>query len=422
MLKRALEPIKWVVFYWVNRFADAISNGASRPKTTIVNYQDAETYNWVFCSTLGEVNACKPFIERVYQQSKQMVLLTDRYCYAESYQKYFPNAIIVELNGTVDEPRVLMAKMPPQALYVCEIPCSPHDAPCRLSYSLIRSVRKHTPAIYLINGWLYGYEPASRADSLERLFFNQDYIELFTKLTVQTDDVKDVLVSKGITPEKIIVSGNMKFDETGNMRAQTLDTKSDEIISQLSASNRLVLTAGCLANIEEINRLLFSAKEWQNKHQKLLIILAPRHPENTHFMANLEQALSDSGLHYEYKTKVASPNLNHVQLLVLDTIGELKAYFNAADLCYMGQNHNLLEPLSFSKKTITTLGWEATYPSYPVYQILKQHNLIHVCQPDGLTDLIDGFLVTGDFAGPDTAVLKNLKGATECNLREIPIH
>ena len=60
MLKRALEPIKWVVFYWVNRFADAISNGASRPKTAIVNYQDAETYNWVFC--LSERDRIKNFI------------------------------------------------------------------------------------------------------------------------------------------------------------------------------------------------------------------------------------------------------------------------------------------------------------------------------------------------------------------------
>lgn len=379
-MHKLLEKIKWSIFYALNYLNNLTAEHSDNTvENRIYNYSAAAEYLWVFCSTIGELNACRPFIDYLSKKPQQLVLLTDRDCYKKSYLKHYPDAIVVELTGEIDDCKYLCKNLQPSLLVVCEIPCALHDAPCRFSYSLLRAIKNTNKPAYLINGWLYGYKPASRMDTIEKKLFDRDYIASFDKITVQTEHVRDSLIAKGADPDKISVTGNMKFDSIINERPIVHDAETTDIIDSLINTKKPVFVAGCITDLSEFSQLLGLFNNLKNKHQDLIAVFAPRHPENQVLMKNINSILIESELTFRYKSKMESAGIENIDLIILDTIGELKAFFYSGDLCYMGKNHNILEPLSFCKPVFTINGWESTYPSYPVYQVAAEKELIYCC-------------------------------------------
>ena len=138
MIGTAFENVKWGAFVLFDLINSALAHRRqSTHPPTIHNHSTAEHYNWVFCSTIGELNACRPFIDHINRLPGTLVFLTDRHTYKDSYHHLYPDAIIVELTGALSDHRHLIKLIPPRFLVVCEIPCALHDAPCRLSYGLL---------------------------------------------------------------------------------------------------------------------------------------------------------------------------------------------------------------------------------------------------------------------------------------------
>src|SRR6266852_5992653 len=67
----------------------------------------------------------------------------------------------------------LAAAVRPALLIVAEIPSRLSDAPCRFPFAFAYEAKRAGAAVCLINGWLYGEEPASRIDRLERSWFRR---------------------------------------------------------------------------------------------------------------------------------------------------------------------------------------------------------------------------------------------------------
>jgi tetraacyldisaccharide 4'-kinase len=90
------------------------------------------------------------------------------------------------------------------------------------------------------------------------------------------------------------------------------------------------------------------------KRPGLLLILAPRRPER--FDAAAEK-LTRAGIPFARRTALASAP-SDARVLLLDSIGELAALFECADVVFMGGTlasrggHNILEPAYFSKPVI----------------------------------------------------------------------
>lgn len=416
-MQKLIEKAKWSIFNLLDGLNKLVS-GSPRLSVEhrIHNHSDAAEYLWVFCSTIGELNACRPFIDHLQSKNQPLVLLTDRDCYRESYLKQYPDAVVVELTGEIDDYRYLCDRLPPSLLVVCEIPCVLHDAPCRFSYSLVRAVKSRNRPAYLINGWLYGYRPSSRMDAIERLLFDRDYLSNFDRITVQTDSVKRSLVARGMDPSRISVTGNMKFDSIHNERPTLSDPLSTSIIDNLLNSERPVLVAGCISDIEEFSELLRIVVDLKGDYPGLIAVFAPRHPENHKLMADIRQTLEQSGLSIRFRSRMDSADTESVDLILLDTIGELKAFFYCGDLCYMGKNHNILEPLSFGKPVFTINGWESTYPSYPVYQIAAEKRIIHCSEsyPE-MGELMASALESSSSLDNDQIIrqLADMRGATD---------
>lgn len=417
---RLPEAVRWWSFNALSRLAASLQGQrqCSVVPTPVATESAArEEYLWVFCSTIGEFNACRPLIEALYQRYN-LLLMTDRSCYEQAYKVRCPKAAVVELDGSAKQYHDLIRGYPPTALVVCEIPCAPNDAPCRLAYGLLRTVKQTQARIYLVNGWLYGYPPSCREDALERAWFTQDFYQLFDVLTVQTEQVKASLVSRGCDGDKIHVTGNMKFDAIDVSPPLVKDLCSGAILAHLDGSTSTVFVAGCLSEFWEYQLVIESFVLAKQDAPDMVLVFVPRHPENTEHMKYISDLLQRYTFNIDYKTKLAVESEYDFDILVLDTVGELQAYYAHADITYVGRNHNVLEPLVFEKPVIVHEGWEESYPSYPVYQIVNDKNIIiEVSSAQMLCEELTKLASDGSrvVAGDIKTSLRDLSGVYEKN-------
>ncbi len=158
----------------------------------------------------------------------------------------------------------------------------------------------------------------------------------------------------GARPERVRVTGNMKFDgkppQLGEL-ARRLETAFKD-----THRGPIMVAASTMPGEETM--LLRAWEEIRRRHPRALLVLAPRHParfeaivqllagEGLSFVRRTALETGDEGLAYQ----LASP-----EILLLDTIGELAGIFELADVVFMGGSlvpaggHNLLEPAFWSK-------------------------------------------------------------------------
>jgi 3-deoxy-D-manno-octulosonic-acid transferase len=325
---------------------------------------------WVFCSTIGELNAIEPFLNRLLAElgHPPLLLISDRGLYTDAFRAKYPQALIATLDGTAAAAQALACRQTPLMLLVAEIPCRLHDAPCRFAYATVHAVQAAGAPVVLVNGWLYGYAPPSRMDLIEHRWFARDYVQAFELMLVQTAQVRTALLAAGADPERVLVSGNIKFDAMANPPAPTQGSLHEQLLRRTQAGPLIV--AGSVTETTDQRSLLTAFTAVQAQHPGALLVLAPRHPENQPRMQALREMLAQGQLAYRFRSGHAPVEAVDTSVLILDTMGELRGCYAAATLAFVGNDHNVLEPLAYSKPVFVGPGWEATYPSYPVYRQL----------------------------------------------------
>jgi len=144
-------------------------------------------------------------------------------------------------------------------------------------------------------------------------------------------------------------------------------------------------------------------------------------------MQAFTRRLDELHLPYIFKSGLSTERINEDTLLILDTFGELKAFYSVASVCYVGCNHNVLEPLSFGKATIVSGECNSLYPSYPVYRLTQEKNLVlHAEGAEGIRDAFLESASTGE-SGEKMArrireQLQTLSGAVERTLKTINLN
>jgi 3-deoxy-D-manno-octulosonic-acid transferase len=336
-------------------------------------------YLWVFASTIGELNAIEPLLRRLIEEAgcPPLLLISDREHYRDSYIERYPAARFAALDGRSGSIRSLMGSVPPCMLIIAEIPCLLSDAPCRLPSEVVYRLKRSRLPVCLVNGWLYHYPPSCLRDRLERQLLGRAYVQMIDLFLVQNDGIRQRLIDEGARPERVVVTGNIKFDALTRPALDWQTAASATMLRSIRDSDRPSLVAGCVTDPRDQSGLLDAIHGVLKRDPRALLVLAPRHPEISESMARLESFLEQRGLSYLFRSRVPDAELDPgVQVLVLDTIGELKYFYSVGDLAYVGANHNVLEPLSFSKPVLVLPGWEPTYPSYPVYRSLLERGVI----------------------------------------------
>ena len=166
-------------------------------------------------------------------------------------------------------------------------------------------------------------------------------------------------VALGLSPSKVSVTGSIKFD------IQVSDNERSDA-EQLSTlfNNRLVWVAGS-THPNEHEQILAAHQQLLALHPNSLLVIAPRHPEQFSKVADL---LDVSKLSYSRRSQSFCPQS---QVLLADTLGELKMLFGCAHVAYIGGSlierggHNPLEAAAFSIPILTgphTYNFAHIYP------------------------------------------------------------
>ena len=158
----------------------------------------------------------------------------------------------------------------------------------------------------------------------------------------QTEEDRARLLSIGAVPERVQVTGNLKFDVNPPATPPIVES-----LRRLLASENASPVLVCGSTVDEEEGVLLKAFEnIRVQHPRAVMILAPRHPERFEQVAALLQKM---GMKSFRRSLWAGESLAGGVLLI-DTIGELAALYALADVAFVGGSlaprggHNIIEP------------------------------------------------------------------------------
>jgi 3-deoxy-D-manno-octulosonic-acid transferase len=170
----------------------------------------------------------------------------------------------------------------------------------------------------------------------------------------------DRLKGIGCRLDRLSVAGNLKFD----VRAAD-EAEATRLLKVLGNGLRF-LVAGSTLEGEEI-ALIRNRASLMGANTKVVVVLAPRHPERFEVVANL---LTQSGVPWVRRSAWSGKPDESLELLragqfvLLDTIGELASVYSLARVAFVGGSlvpaggHNPLEPAQFAVPIITGSHYE----------------------------------------------------------------
>lgn len=199
--------------------------------------------------------------------------------------------------------------------------------------------KKRSIPVVIINGRIS--DSSYRSYKLLKLFF-APVLNLYAKIYTQSKLDNERFISLGNKQENTEVMKNLKFD---------IDKVESEI--DLEKGNNKIIIAGSTHSGE--NEIIISAyDELKKKHSNLKLIIAPRHLER---ISEIEKILKNYPFNTGYRSK--NNTFNTSDIIILDTLGELKKTYALCDIAFIGGSfnktggHNPLEAVIYDVPVVT---------------------------------------------------------------------
>ena len=316
---------------------------------------------WLHAVSVGEVLAAVPFARCLKQRfpGRRLVISTttatgqklarERMTFSDAVF-YFP----FDWNGPV---RRAFQAVQPEAIVIVETEIWPN---------LLRHARRAGIPSVVVNGRLSdrSFRGFSRAVKLSAGIlggFLRRIVNDAALYLVQSGQDAARLVALGADPDRVVVTGSMKYD----VALPAPNAFTDGLQAELARSQRTpVVIAGSVIAGEEV-LVLEAFAAVKEKWPQALLVMAPRKPER--FVAAGE-ILARAGWHPVRRSEfpldglsagvLGSTRATGKSVLLLDSLGELAALYTLADAVFIGGSlvpaggHNPLEPAAFAKVPI----------------------------------------------------------------------
>ena len=318
----------------VPKYRGGISQKLGRVRKGVLKVLGGTRPIWVHAVSVGEVMAAHPLIRELKKKypGRKLILSTVTVTGNFTAKQRVPEADAV-FYFPFDYPwivRRVIQKINPVIVLVAETELWPN---------FFRELQRQGIPSALINGRI---SPRSYGNYLR---FRRFFTEVFKSVTLfcmQSDEDAARIRDIGAPPDRVMVTGNLKFD-------QKISPAQQRPVS--IAAGRRVITAGSTHRGEEAILLeIFS--RLRKKYPDLVLIIAPRHPERFDEVCGL---ITSAGYECQRRTRLKGPVRD---VVLLDTIGELRAFYSACDIAFVGGSlvkvggHNLLEPAAMKKPVI----------------------------------------------------------------------
>jgi 3-deoxy-D-manno-octulosonic-acid transferase len=301
---------------------------------------------WIHAVSVGEVMAVTPLVRRlreVYPRGRLLVSTVTQTGQATARQK-LPEADLVfyfpfDLPWVV---RKVIQRIRPTIFVFLETEIWPNF--------LFALARAGVPAV-MVNGRIS--EKSYRGYRLLGMFFRK-VLEAVSLFSVQTDLDKERLIALGVDAQRVVKTGNMKYDQAVGPVSES--PKEIRRVLKLPSPCDLIIAGSTHSGEEEM--LASCYRRLSQTYPQVRLLLAPRHLER---LEKIEEMLRHQKLKPVRKTKMESSEFSSISadtVILLDTLGELQQLYGAADLVFVGGSlvpiggHNVLEPAALAKPVL----------------------------------------------------------------------
>jgi len=216
--------------------------------------------------------------------------------------------------------------------------------------NLICSVHKSGSRLILANGRISN---RSYPRYKKSKCFISGLFKKFSLILMQSGLDAQRIIALGAPEEKVFVTGNLKFD----IPLTDSGAKRTELRKKLNISENEVLIAAGSTHRGEEKILANCFSNLKKDYPGLRLLIAPRHIER---VQEIEKILTKNGFK-TMKVSLFSFQLSAFSfqpVFILDTMGELKSMYAAADIVFVGKSlvrkggQNPIEPASLGKSIV----------------------------------------------------------------------
>lgn len=284
---------------------------------------------WVHSISMGETKAVAPLVEQIRQQMPHasIVISTTTETGLAEAKRSMPELdhyffLPLDFSWTM---RKLTNRIKPDLLILVE---------SDFWYNLISYNKK----VVLVNGKI---SETSQSRFKFFSFFTKRLFSRFDLLCLQSQRFASRFETLGVSPSKIVVTGNLKFDQP----FPHLDLERWRSDLGIRSSDK-VITLGSTHDPEE-DQLIVAIEPLFDQFHNLKILLVPRHPERFSAVAAL---LDKKKIHYA-KFSDHLPKQGNERIILIDAMGVLSACYRLSDIAIVGGSyvnhvggHNIFEP------------------------------------------------------------------------------
>lgn len=331
-------------FYLIKPFAIRVLRKGGYPEDAIsrkcgiipeIGFSKDDKVIMFHAVSVGETIALENLVKRTREEfpDSKIVFTTGTYTGQEIARKKFGELADLITYFPADFPMIVnkfMNKVNPKTVMIAETEIWPNFA---------RICKKRGIKLYIINGRI-----SDRTFKSYKMFkpIFKYFLNFYTGIFTQSEEDNNKFLTLGANPETTKRMNNLKFD-----------IKKPEGVN-FNKSDARVILAGSTHSGEDII-VLNVFKKLKEKHPELKLILAPRHLPRTE---EVKALLKEQGFSFDMRSS-GRENLDRIDILQLDTLGELGKMYEHADISFIGGSfnktggHNPLESIVWSKPAIS---------------------------------------------------------------------
>lgn len=299
---------------------------------------------WIHASSVGEIVAASPIIKEFKLEFPTTPILVSvvtntGYTMAHRIIKDADSIIYFPLDLPY-LPEYYIKKIRPRVFLPVETELWPN---------FLKATRKYNIPVMMVNGRI-----SDKSVKRYKYMFSilNDMIGTVQKFAMQSEIDASYIIRLGANPSLITVTGNTKFDQ--DYTNVTIEEK-EGLIRELCLEHADgILLAGSTHKGEETVILdTFQALRQLRPQSKLVI--APRSILRKEEIGLL---CKEAGLSYAFRTNLKEEPRHDIDVVIVDTIGELGRIYSVGDVIFVGGSlvrtggHNILEPAAHGKAII----------------------------------------------------------------------
>ncbi len=294
---------------------------------------------WLHGSSVGEVRLLEPLIRLLEQHGAKLAISSHTVTGVHSAHRAYPDHFVFRFPLDLSfAQRRLLAKLDPRLIIVVESDLWPNH--------LLAARRRGVP-VAVVNARLS--DRSFRLHRWSRIVPRA--LHGVALVAAQTAEHATRFRGLGLPAERIVVTGNMKYDLTGDSNESARGSALRRRLGY--AEDACVIIGGSLHPGEDED-LLAAFAGALTQQQSLRLIVVPRYPESA---AEVMQRIDRAGFEPIARSAIDDHTDRSVgarEIIVVDTIGELRNFYAAADIAFVGGSmyyrgsnkggHNLMEP------------------------------------------------------------------------------